>query len=123
MVRQAQAESVAAAQEQSAQWRAQAQDALRSISELHKPLVNDLQQQPAPAAAQDGGSAAVDLQAALLEEQKKCAHLDAQVRVLCAQLLRMQASYQAAGRTLLPILGGVEAKLLSLQARSASRTK
>jgi hypothetical protein len=63
------------------------------------------------------------LRAALLQEQARSTALDLRVRVLSAQLVRAQAAYQAATRSLLPILGGVEARLLALQARSAPRTK
>lgn len=78
-------------------------------------------------AAADAGavpaSSPAKLRAALLQEQARNAALDVQVRVLSAQLVRAQAAYQGAARSLLPILGGVEARLLALQARSAPRAK
>jgi hypothetical protein len=78
--------------------------------------------EPHPQDQSSAGSPA-KLRAALLQEQARSTALDVQVRVLSAQLVRAQAAYQAATRSLLPILGGVEARLLALQARSAPRTK
>lgn len=59
------------------------------------------------------------LHAALLHEQAKSANLDMQVRVLSAQLVRACAAYRTAGRSLLPMLGGLESKLASLKAHTS----
>jgi hypothetical protein len=72
---------------------------------------------------QSSAGSPAKLRAALLQEQARSTALDVQVRVLSVQLVRAQAAYQAATRSLLPILGGVESRLLALQARSAPHTK
>lgn len=96
----------------------------------HSQLGGDLQDKHSSSNGAQGQSSAdspadslAQLRAGLLQEQARNAALDVQVRVLGAQLVRAQAAYQSATRTLLPILGGVEARLLALQARSAPRTK
>jgi hypothetical protein len=102
-----------------------AADPDQSSSQQH---AQDMQDSPnSTDAAGDAAAAAAGdaarLRAALLQEQARNAALDLQVRVLSAQLVRSQAAYQSGARSLLPILGGVEARLLALQARSAPRTK
>jgi hypothetical protein len=150
---QALAASASQARSEGAQWRTQAQDALLTISQLQEMLAEGANWEASAAAAADAstgvdqansqqadglqdnsgtdaaaaGDAAASspakLRAALLQEQAKSAALDVKVRVLIAQLVRAQAAYQTSTRSLLPILGGVEARLLALQARSAPRAK
>jgi len=60
------------------------------------------------------------LRAAMLQQQVQVTTLELQVKVLSTQLLRSHAAYKQASSSFLPLLSGVEARLLSLKARTGS---
>jgi hypothetical protein len=76
------------------------QDALATIGRLQEML-------------QEGGGRPGDADAAAQAQQQEL-----QVRVLAAQLLRSHAAAQGVTGSIVPLLGGVEARLLALKARS-----
>jgi hypothetical protein len=63
------------------------------------------------------------LQAALAQQTAQAAALELQVRVLVAQLLRSHAAGRQLGGSVAPLLSGVEARLLSLMARTGAVLK
>lgn len=129
---QALADSSAASKIECEKWQSQAQDSLSTIAHLQDLLAEGASWQQStsstaePADPRTGTAAADDinqtdssnLHAALQREQSRCAGLDLQVRVLSAQLVRACAAYRSAGRTLLPILVGLESKLTALRAET-----
>lgn len=133
----------AAAQQESRNWQAQAQDALVTVSRLQEMLAGDAAAAAAAAApeavsgdggdgADPGGAGALcpaaggeleQLRGTLAQQHAKVAALELQVSVLAVQLLRSHAACGRVSRSLLPLLGGVEARLLGLKARTAGALK
>ena len=72
--------------------------------------------QPLPQALQPAPRVVAALLRAQVQEQTQQQEL--QVRVLAAQLLRSHAAAQGVTGSIAPLLGGVEARLLALKARS-----
>lgn len=75
------------------------------------------------AAAAGSGDAEQRLRATLAQQQARAAALELQVGVLAAQLLRSHAACARVRRSVLPLLGGVEARLLGLKAKAASKER
>lgn len=94
--------------------------------------ISRLQDLLAEAAAPHGSSAADGtteapsdeeagrLRAALLQQQVQAASLELQVKVLGVQLLRSHAAAKQASSSVMPLLSGVEARLLALRARTVA---
>lgn len=131
---QAMSASSAEARQESRNWQAQTQDALVTISRLQELLSEaagqqQQQQQPNDQAHTDEPSAkeavppeqeVAKLRAAMLQQQVQVTTLELQVKVLSTQLLRSHAAFKQASSSFLPLLSGVEARLLSLKARTGS---
>jgi DNA repair exonuclease SbcCD ATPase subunit len=127
-------QELAEIREVAAKWEAQAQDSLLYIDRLKDLLEESAQWQPeavlqaagqaaaggahangiATQTSSIGGEAQGDVYAALLKEQAHCAELEVQVRALCAELTRSHHAQQDIGRSLMPVLSGIENKLLQL---------
>ena len=71
---------------------------------------------PEGAGAAAAAEAAARLRAALAREQQRGIALDLQVKALCAELLRAHGAQRELGRSMVPVLGGIEARLLAVSA-------
>jgi hypothetical protein len=71
-----------------------------------------------PAAGQGGPQEVEVLRGTVLSLQGQVTGLEVQVKVLSSQLLRSHAAFKQAGSSIAPLLSGVEARLLALQART-----
>lgn len=106
------------AQRLAASWEAQAQDSLQNVDRLKDLLEESAgwSGAVAGAAAPDGtqqpgavdGAAQAHL---LLQEKAKSAELEVQLRALAAELVRAQHSNLTMGKSVLPILSGIEHRL------------
>jgi hypothetical protein len=113
--------STAEARAACSSWQAQAQDSLVTISRLQELLAEAAApggSSAAPEAAADGEAGR--LRAELLQQQVQAASLELQVKVLGVQLLRSHAAAKQASSSVMPLLSGVEARLLALKARTSS---
>lgn len=123
LVLQAMSSSTAEARAACSSWQAQAQDSLVTISRLQDLLAEAAA--PHGSSAADGTAEAPDeeagrLRAALLQQQVQAASLELQVKVLGVQLLRSHAAAKQASSSVIPLLSGVEARLLALKARTSA---
>lgn len=106
-------------------WQAQAQDSLLTISRLQQQL-QEAAGKPTgdQSAVQDGSEAPEEevgkLRASILAQQMQVTELELQVKVLSMQLLRSHAAAKQASSTFMPLLSGVEARLLALSTRTSS---
>lgn len=73
-----------------------------------------------PAAGQGGPQEVDVLRGTVLSLQSQVTGLEVQVKVLSSQLLRSHAAFKQAGSSIVPLLSGVEARLLAVQARTGS---
>jgi hypothetical protein len=110
-------------------WQAQVQEGLSTISKLQDCMEESANWSTTAAAEHGvaGGSGAVDsgghVQGVLLKEQARRAQLELQVQALCAELLRVHSAQQDVGRCLVPLLGGVEGRLLALRHAAAVKLR
>jgi hypothetical protein len=58
------------------------------------------------------------LRGTVLSLQSQVTGLEVQVKVLSSELLRSHAAFKQAGSSIVPLLSGIEARLLALQART-----
>jgi hypothetical protein len=130
-------ETSKAAKQQADLWQAQVQESLSTIARLQDCMEESAawSSSPGTGASQaedgssrgDGGAApgqqqqqqAEALQGQLLKEQADRAKLELQVRALCAELLRVHSAQQAYRKCMVPLLSGVEGRLLALHAFAA----
>lgn len=63
------------------------------------------------------------LEAALLAEKARCVEMELQVRALAAELLRSQQASMAIGRSVLPVLSGVEHRLVDMFTQAQAQRK
>lgn len=128
---QAMASSTAEARKECSSWQAQTQDALLTINRLQELLAEATSNTAAAAAQQEASSPRPGdeteaperevsrLRASVLQQQVQVTTLELQVRVLSMQLLRSHAACKQASSSVVPLLSGVEARLLALKARAA----
>jgi hypothetical protein len=115
-------------------WQAQVQESLSTIARLQDCMEESAAwsssagagtSQGGEASSGDGEAASgqqqqqVVLQGQLLKEQADRARLELQVRALCAELLRTHSAQQAYRKCMVPLLSGVEGRLLALHAFAA----
>lgn len=126
-------EQLAEARELSSRWEAQAQDALSTISRLQDCLEEGAawDAENAPPAGADGGGGGGDVDAAgdkagggggggsAAAAGAARAALELRSRALAAELLRAHAARGALSRALVPLLSGVEARLMAAREAAA----
>jgi hypothetical protein len=101
-------------------WEAQAQDALAHVDRLKDMLEEAAGWEGARLAAAnnsgaEGGNAKQqEVEAALLAERARSSELELQLRALAAELLRSQQASMAMGRAVLPVLSGIEHRLVNM---------
>jgi hypothetical protein len=143
--RQVLGEQLSEARAQAAGWEAQAQDGLSTIARLQDCLEEGAAWEGGGAsgggggedegggaggggdagggggdeAGSVGGGAVARLRSGVARREAKAAAADLRARALAAELLRAHAARGAAGRALVPLLSGVEARLRA--ARDAAR--
>jgi hypothetical protein len=120
------AEQLSEARAQAASWEAQAQDSLSTIARLQDCLEEGAAwdsgatshgaghaaaETSAAGAAADADAEVRQLKAEAARRQAAAAAADLRARALAAELLKARAAAGAAGRALLPLLSGVEARL------------
>ncbi|KIY93085.1 hypothetical protein MNEG_14877 [Monoraphidium neglectum] len=123
-------EQLAEARDQAARWEAQAQDGLSTISRLKDCLEDGAawggeggttaEEGGGPPQADESAEArAARLQGEVVSGQARAAALDLRSRALAAEVLRAHAARAALGRALVPLLSGVEARLLAAREAAA----
>ena len=122
-------EEVTTVRKQADLWQAQVQEGLSTIAKLQDCMEESANWSSAAVAEQNGAgesepaSSGTNLQGVLLKEQSRRAQLELQVQALCAELLRVHSSQQEVGRCLVPLLGGVEGRLLALRHAAAVKSR
>jgi hypothetical protein len=109
-------------------WEAQAQDALAHVERLKDMLEEAAGWEGARVAANNSSSTGAagggegcsqlakqhEVEAALLAERARSSELELQLRALAAELLRSQQASMAMGRAVLPVLSGIEHRLVNM---------